>query len=135
MTLTHLKKEKVNSWSMATLDKLSSEKTNFGSGCWPLSTRCHRNRSCQHPVMDNLSSSGGVGIHHALEKCPSRLWPYADTKNTNNFLLMSSAISADYEEICKRCLDLQIANFLLLVNPTPMFSDKIHSHGYLRTWI
>lgn len=32
MILAHPKKEKVNSWSMATLDKLSSEKTNFGSG-------------------------------------------------------------------------------------------------------
>lgn len=36
MMLAHPTKDMVNSWSMATLDKLSSDKANFVSGCWAL---------------------------------------------------------------------------------------------------
>ena len=75
MILAHPKKEKVNSWSMATLDKLSSEKTNVGSG-WMLDSP-HRketeSKSSKQAAMKNanqctvISSGFSVSWRNAFE--------------------------------------------------------------------
>ena len=103
MILAHPKKEKVNSWSMATLDKLSSEKTNFGSGCVLGSPRRKEteSKSSRQSAMKNVKQrvSHFLRLLHVLEKCLGRLWPFADSMNTSNLLLMNLVISTDHRKV------------------------------------
>lgn len=136
MILTHPKKEKVNPWSMTTLDKLNSEKTNFGSGSWVLSAgRRQRTKSSKHPVTKIVFHSGGTGISSGLtmpwRKCPSRLWPLLIpcTPATYGLRVLQSMLIVEKLEEAPRSADQE--HFFLLGNIIPLFSCKIHSNGYL----
>ena len=88
MILTHPKKEKVNSWSMATLDKLSSEKTNFGSG-WVLGSPPRKeteSKSSKQSVMKNVKQCVVIS---SASPCPGEMpLKIMAPMNTSNPLLI-----------------------------------------------
>lgn len=93
MILTHPKKEKVSPWSMATPDKPSSKKTNFGSECQAQPTERKQSPEAESTQFWELRPL--VGAQAFLQppprpqRCPSRQW-LSLVLGSTDFLIMYS---------------------------------------------
>lgn len=131
MILTHSKKEKVNSWSMATLDKLSwQKKQTLAVGVGHCLLEGDRIQELWEFSIENcviqLCNRHFLRSPGILEKCHLRLY-FISSVNTINFLLMNLSVFADPGRVWYgRCLYLKRENLFWLANFIPMFSCKIY---------